>query len=443
MTKGIVISDAEYLERRLRVADKVGCQNGNVFILHYQEEGNFVNGKHFPHHLSRWLNLPLEEGDWTFVMYKSNFNDMTMILSTNLDQEPDIWSGKDQINSREASVKYGVTQTIDNEDLYDLLHDLIIEKRKASFYYHFLGQKWDHSEVEELIRSLEPIVLKKDQNFFSAEMILDELRLIKSTTEIQLIQAACQISIEAHKRIVRELKPGINEQHLDGIFTGYVIYHGCERTAYPNIVASGLNSTILHYAKNNRIMKTGDLLLIDAGSQYCGYASDITRTYPVSGTFTPEQLDIYNLVLKIQKKCIEAAIPGASFKVLQELAGQMVHDGLSKLGLIEDKDPETSLCFFMHGIGHWVGLQVHDCHTIPDTQFQPGMVITVEPGIYIGNYSISNDSKKASINEHMFNKYYGIGIRIEDVVLITKDQPTILSHDLPKEVKDIEKKVPA
>jgi Xaa-Pro aminopeptidase len=433
----------EYQERRLKLANEIGCHEGNVFILHYQEEGDFVNGKHYPHHLARWLNLPLDEGDWTFMMFGTDNKEIVTVLAVDLRMDHDIWSGRNKGDSVELGDIYDVNDVIDNQNLIDYLRDLIIDNRKGLFYYHFLGQNKALSVVDKMLNEFQPILLKTDINLLPVNHIIDNLRLIKSQSEIDLIREACQISISAHKEVAKILGPNRNEQHLDGIFTGYVIFSGAERTAYPNIIASGLNTTILHYAKNKRILQDGDLLLIDAGAEYNGYASDITRTYPVSGKFTEAQLDIYRLVLQIQKECIKIAKPGCTFKDLQNLANSMVYQGLSDLGMfydyLDDDKFNLSSAFFMHGIGHWLGLQVHDCQSIPDTPFQPGMVITIEPGIYISNYSISIDSNKELINREIFNKYYGFGIRIEDVILITDDQPVVLSDGLPKEIDQITK----
>lgn len=445
------ISLEEYQDRRLRLAHEIGCHEGNVFILHYQEEGDFVNGKHYPHHLARWLNLPLEEGDWTFMMCRFGQTEIMTILALDLNIDHDIWSGRKKRESVQLCDIYDVNDVIDNLVLTDYLRDLIIDNRKAVFFYQFLGQKKSESAVDRMLHEFQPSLLKPNINFFNANQIIDILRLIKSQAEINLIRKACQISISGHKEVAKILissnssnnRPGLNEQHLDGIFTGHIIFSGAERTAYPNIIASGLNATILHYAKNKRQMNPGELLLIDAGSEYNGYTSDITRTYPVSGKFTDAQLNIYRLVLDIQKECIKMAKPGCTFKDLQNLANNMVYQGLFDLGMFinyidDDRDYLTS-AFFMHGIGHWLGLQVHDCHTVTDTPFQPGMVITIEPGIYISNYSISFADKKELINEEIFNKYYGIGIRIEDVILITNEQSEVLSDGLPKEIHQISK----
>ncbi|MEX0597187.1 MAG: M24B family metallopeptidase [Candidatus Paceibacterota bacterium] len=438
----------EYQERRLRLANEIGCHMGNVFILHYQEEGDFVNGKHYPHHLARWLNLPLEEGDWTFMMFGSGDQEIVTVLATDLRMDHDIWSGQNKGDSVELCDIYDVNDVIDNQQIINYLRDLILDNRKSLFYYQFLGQNKAESIVDKMLNEFESILLKTktDINLLPVNQIIDNLRLIKSQSEIRLIREACKISVSAHREIAKILGPnrkiGLNEQHLDGIFTGHIIFSGADRTAYPNIIASGLNTTILHYAKNKRILQDGDLLLIDAGAEYNGYASDITRTYPVSGKFTEAQLDIYRLVLKIQTECIKIAKPGCTFKDLQNLANIMVYQGLSDLGMfynyLDDDKFNLSSSFFMHGIGHWLGLQVHDCQSIKDTPFQPGMVITIEPGIYISNYSISSDSNNELINREIFNKYYGFGIRIEDVILITDDQPVVLSDGLPKEIDQIE-----
>ena len=453
--------DLEFIKRRQVLADTLDEQGCSILILHYIHDKEFTEGIHFPHHLCRWLNLPLEE-DFTFIMLNTRQIKLPEELMDKMDkskpwscilnfveENPDdkVWREGSGIPYECTEEYYDVDLAIPSDQIKGLLQDLIIENRKEIFFYQFLSKNWEISCVEKLIRSLEPSILEPGKNLFSPEIIFDRLRLVKSPYEIDLIKKACEISQIAHLAVLERIKPGVSENVLDGIFTGTVICSGCRRTAYPNIIGSGSNSTIIHYNRNNRIMEFGDLLLIDAGAEWMGYASDVTRTYPVCGNFSKAQLDIYKLVLNVQLVCIANCKPNYDFNCLQTDAITLLTHGLRELGILKGSislllKEQVVLQFFPHGIGHWIGLQVHDCPSVTRlteqvekrTKFEPGMVITVEPGIYIGNHIKPNEF----IDEKILNMYRGIGVRIEDVILIDTDNPKVLSQGIPKEVTEIE-----
>ena len=255
---------------------------------------------------------------------------------------------------------------------------------------------------------------------------LNKMRLIKENSELDLMQKAVNISIKAHQMAMKQTQAGMYEFEISSIFTGYFNKNNAEH-AYQPIVAAGKNACILHYIKNNQMLKKNELLLIDAGCEVGGYAADITRTFPINGKFSKAQKIIYQLVLKAQMAAINAIGPNKKINDMHKTACNVLKQGLIKLNILK-KDEELSQ-FYMHNSGHFIGLDVHDIKdykTSNDSKFKKGMVITVEPGIYI--------RKNAKIN----NAYWNIGVRIEDDVLVTEDGRKVLSSALVKKVVDIE-----
>jgi Xaa-Pro aminopeptidase len=270
-------------------------------------------------------------------------------------------------------------------------------------------------------------------------MITGEMRLHKADDEVEMMQKAATISAEAHIVAMQKTKPGMNEFQVESMIEAYFRDNGASGVAYNSIIGGGDNATILHYVENNRPLKDGDLILIDAGAEYKGYAADITRTFPVNGKFTPPQREVYDVVLDVQKKCTEFTVTGNTIKARQEYSIELLTEGMKKLGLLKGKTKDlikkkSYMKYYMHGVGHYLGLDVHDAgRYFTDQQaknskpFAPGMVLTVEPGLYI-----PPDDKSAPA------KYRGIGIRIEDDVLVTKEGNRNLTAKVPKEAEEIE-----
>jgi Xaa-Pro aminopeptidase len=250
------------------------------------------------------------------------------------------------------------------------------------------------------------------------------------------MQRAADIAAEAHQLAMREARPGLNEYEIEALIEYHFRKSGASGPAYTSIVGGGANATILHYINNDEELRDGDLLLIDAGAEYQGYASDITRTFPVNGRFTKEQREIYELVLEAQNACIEMIRPGVTMDELHERSVEILTAGMARLGLMKGEtakliEEEKYKQFYMHRLGHFLGMDVHDVGRYQiDGQsraLEPGMVITIEPGIYI-----AADTK--DIPEH----YAGIGVRIEDDVLVTEQGHRVLTYKAPKEVSEIE-----
>jgi len=269
--------------------------------------------------------------------------------------------------------------------------------------------------------------------------VIGDMRLHKTEEEAGLMQRAADIAAEAHVLAMRKVKPGMNESQVEALMESYMRDKGASGVAYNSIVGGGDNATILHYVENNAPLKDGDLILIDAGAEYAGYASDITRTFPINGKYTQAQRDVYDVVLDVQKKCIEYTVVGNTHQARQEYSVELLTEGMKKLGLLKGQTKDlikkkAYMKYYMHGVGHFLGLDVHDAGRYWADQkaktsrsYAPGMCLTVEPGIYV-----PPDDKDAPA------KYRGIGIRIEDDVLVTENGNVNLTSKVPKEPEEIE-----
>ncbi|MBI5464798.1 MAG: aminopeptidase P N-terminal domain-containing protein [Ignavibacteriales bacterium] len=255
-------------------------------------------------------------------------------------------------------------------------------------------------------------------------MIIRRLRIIKSPEEIAMIAKASEISALAHRQAMMSCEPGMHEYDVQAVYEYVYTKSGAEFTAYPCIVGSAENSVILHYESNRRQIKNGDIIVADCGAEYHNYASDVTRSYPANGKFSPAQKQIYQLVLDAQKAAIEMLKPGAAMADVSTRAAEVIEDGLLSLGIIKEKGKQEYRKYFNHGLGHAVGLDVHDAG---GRTLEEGMVYTIEPGIYIPEGS-----------EGVNPVYNNIGVRIEDTILITADGYKILSAGAPKEIKEVE-----
>ncbi|MDQ2746701.1 MAG: aminopeptidase P N-terminal domain-containing protein [Acidobacteriota bacterium] len=268
---------------------------------------------------------------------------------------------------------------------------------------------------------------------------IHEMRLHKTADEAKTMQRAADIAVEAHVLAMQTVKAGMNEAHVESVIEHYFRTNGANGVSYNSIIGGGANATILHYVENNHELKDGDLLLIDAGCNYQGYASDITRTFPVNGKYTPAQREVYDIVLETEIACLDATKPGTTVKERQNLSIEMLTEGMKKLGLLKGKTKDLIKKkayekYYMHGVGHYLGLDVHDAgryfsdHKAKDSRpFAAGMVLTVEPGLYI-----PADDKSAPA------KYRGIGIRIEDDILVTESGNINLTAKCPKHAEEIE-----
>lgn len=270
-------------------------------------------------------------------------------------------------------------------------------------------------------------------NIINPQYIFHKLRVVKSKEEIEVCKKSAKLSADAMSKAIGITKPGLYEYQIDAVLDYEFRKHGSQRAAYPTIVGGGVNGTILHYITNNDQLKDGDLVLVDAGAQYQDYCTDITRTWPINGKFSDAQKHIYELVLKTQKECIRMLGPGVIFADVNKRSTEILTEGLISFGLlqgtVEENVKENKFRrFYMHGLGHWLGIDVHDTskYRSDKEKLVEGNYLTIEPGIYIPN--------EDDINE----KYRGIAVRIEDDVLITQDGCEVLTSDVVKEIDEIE-----
>ena len=274
------------------------------------------------------------------------------------------------------------------------------------------------------------------QNLLSLDSILHEMRLIKEDYEMNLMRQAANITTEAHVRAMQAVTPGMFEYQLEAEYLYAFNKNGARSPAYNSIVGGGNNSCILHYVENNAELQDGDLVLVDAGCEYQYYASDVTRTFPVNGKFSPEQKEIYSIVLEAHKQSMEEAKPGNKWNLMHEKSVEVIVEGLLSIGLLKGSKEEIIekgeySKFYMHRIGHWLGMDVHDVGSYKQDgdwrELEKGMVMTVEPGIYILD----------SI-EGIDDKWKGIGVRIEDDIAIIDSGFELLTPDVPRTIEEVE-----
>lgn len=351
-------------------------------------------------------------------------------------KEKELWTGI--LMGPDAAIQnLAIDDAYPIADIDDILPGLI-EGRDRVYYSMGKDDKFDDQVMEwvKTIRQKAKMGVHSPGEFLMLDHLLHELRLFKSTAEIKLMERAAQISAEGHRRAMAFCRPGVHEYELEAELLYAFTRNGSRAPAYSSIVAAGDNACILHYNTNSAAIEKGDLVLIDAGCEYEYYASDITRTFPASGKFSDEQKAIYEIVLKAQEAAIEEVKPGALWDAPHNASVEVITQGLIKLGLLQGKlsqciKSEIYKEFYMHRVGHWIGMDVHDVgnYKIDGAWrvLEAGMVTTIEPGIYI-----------APDNTDVPEQWRGIGVRIEDDVLVTKSGYRILSTGVPKTVLEIE-----
>jgi Xaa-Pro aminopeptidase len=274
--------------------------------------------------------------------------------------------------------------------------------------------------------------------------IIHEMRVLKNDEEVEIMQRAADIAAEAHVEAMKAVRPGMKEFEVEAMIESIFRRHGSSGPSYNSIIGSGANATVLHYINNKDTLKEGDLLLVDAGAEYKGYASDITRTFPINGKFTEAQREIYDLVLETQVSCIDMVRPGVRLEDLKTHSIEMLTEGMVRLGLLKG-DPKKLIeekkymQFYMHNLGHFLGIDVHDAGRYyfngESRPAEAGMVMTIEPGLYI-----SPDTSRIpeGFNKEIPEKYLGIGVRIEDDVLVTENGSRVLTDKVAKDAGEIE-----
>lgn len=351
------------------------------------------------------------------------------LLVREKDKLREIWDGK-RAGTVGAAADYAADEAIDVKRADEIIPSYVLGKKQVFARLNADTLRW--LDKAKTLKRGEGVV----DNITNIDSLIDEMRLVKDAQEIALMATAAEVSARGHIRAMQTVKPGMYEYQLEAEVNYVFAQHGCE-PSYSSIVAGGDNANILHYVENDQPLKAGDLVLIDAGAEYQHYAGDITRTFPVSGKFSDAQKQVYQIVLDANIAAINSLRAGQPGKIHHETALKVLTQGLIDLGilsgeldaLIEDK---AYMPFYMHGTGHWLGLDVHDAGRYHDENEKPrtlqaGMVITVEPGLYFAND-----------NPLVPETYRGIGIRIEDDVVITEGEPQVLTSTIVKTIADIE-----
>ncbi|WP_455216800.1 Xaa-Pro aminopeptidase [Kaarinaea lacus] len=379
------------------------------------------------------------EPDAVAVLIPKRAHGEYILFCRERDPEMETWHGR-RAGLEGAIETHGADDSFPITDIDDILPGLL-ENCERVFYAMGCNPQFD-KQVNGWVNQLRDKAragVHTPGEFVALDHLLHDMRLYKSRVEISAMRKAAKISAQAHIRAMQCCKPGMMEYEIEAVFQHHFKQHGCT-SAYIPIVGGGKNGCILHYTENNDELRDGDLLLIDAGAENNLYAADITRTFPVNGRFSKEQKALYNIVLDAQQAAIEKIKPGNHWNDPHEAAVKVLTKGLIKLGLLKGTlrtliKEQAYRTFYMHRTGHWLGMDVHDVgdYKVGDAwrELEPGMVLTVEPGLYVA------PGTKVS-NRAVAKKWQGIGIRIEDDVLVTKDGCEILSKDVPKTIEEIE-----
>ncbi len=352
------------------------------------------------------------------------------------DKKMETWNGL-RAGQDGAIEKHAADDSFPIDDIDDILPGLLENKEKV---YYTMGVRPDFDQLiikwVNRLREQSRMGIHTPSEFVSLDHQLHDMRLYKSAAEIKVMRKAAEISAKAHIKAMQFCKPGVYEYQLEAELLHTFMHEGARFPAYSSIVGGGKNGCILHYVENGDTLKNGDLVLIDAGAEVECYAADISRTFPVNGKYSKEQRALYDIVLAAQLTAIEQVKPGNHWNDPHEAAIKVITQGLIDVGILKGKletniKKETYKNFYMHRTGHWLGMDVHDVgdYKVEDEWrvLEPGMVLTVEPGLYI-----SADHDKVA------KKWHNIGIRIEDDVLVTKDGHDVLSKDVLKHPDEIE-----
>lgn len=431
----------EYAQRREQVMTKIGkgtaiFRSAPTAVMHNDVEYNFRQDSDF------FYLTGFNEAEAVAVLAPHHEEHRFILFVQPKDLEKETWTGY-RVGVEAAKEQFGADEVYPIAELDEKLPQYL---EKADRIYYRLGRDtafnnkvlrhWQKQMATYAKTGYAPMALE------DPAPILHPLRQIKSAAELELMRTAAKIAVDAHNHAREYAKPGLYEYQVQAEIEHLFRQRGALSPAYPSIVASGANACVLHYTENTRQMQDGDLLLIDAGCAYEYYNSDITRSFPINGKFTPEQRAIYEIVLAAQLQSIAQVQPGNPYKQTHDTAVRVIVEGLMELGLLQGDieeiiKEEKYKPFYMHRTGHWLGLDVHDVgvyqHGETPHNLEPGQVLTVEPGIYISPYI-----KPVEGQPEVDPKWHGIGIRIEDDLLVTANGCEILSEGLPKQIADLE-----
>ncbi len=409
----------------------------SVAIIPAAREATRSNDTHYRYRQdSDFLYLTgFEEPESIAVIAPGREHEFTLFVRPR-NPEREIWDGK-RAGVEGAREEFGANESFPIEEFDEKLQEIL---DGASVLYYRLGV---HADLDETIvrqiarmRALNRKPIHPPRTIIDPATIVHELRVIKSDEEIELMQRAADIAAEAHVEAMKAVRPGMNEFEIEAMIEHYFRRHGASGPSYTSIVGGGPNATVLHYISNDGELRDGELLLIDAGAEYKGYASDITRTFPINGRYTKAQREIYDLVLEAQLACVEMVRPGTTHDQLKNHSIEILTEGMVRLGLLKGEPKELinekkHEQFYMHGLGHMLGIDVHDVGVYyygkESRALEAGVVMTVEPGLYI-----------SPTTKDIPEQYLGIGVRIEDDVLCTSNGPRVLTNKVPKNADEIE-----
>jgi Xaa-Pro aminopeptidase len=427
---------APFHQRRLSLLAQMDARGGGVAVIPTAPELMRNRDTSFPYRADSYFHyltgFPEPEAVLVLVAGKTP---QAILFCRDKDVEKEIWDGF-RYGPEAASAAFGCDAAHSIKDFDAKLAELLADQPALWFSLgHDAG--WDARIAAALnaVRAQSRAGKHAPAVLHDVRVVLDEMRLVKDAHEIGLMRKAARIAGAAHRRAMRFAAPGKHEYEIEAEFLHEFRRQGCQSPAYPSIVAGGANACVLHYVDNDRELRDGELLLIDAGCELDGYASDITRSFPVNGRFSGPQADIYDLVLDAQSAAIAAIRPGATFLAPHDAAVRVLAQGLVDMKLLEGSvdgviESESYKRFYMHRTSHWLGLDVHDAGAYRSGEdwraLAPGMALTVEPGCYIRP---AEDVREA---------FWNIGVRIEDDALVTADGCEILTADTPKTIADIE-----
>ncbi|MDD2760022.1 MAG: Xaa-Pro aminopeptidase [Methylomonas sp.] len=430
------MKQAEFKKRRAALMKQIG--KGNIAIIASAPQQVRNRDVHYPYRQdSDFFYLTgFNEADSLAVFIPGREQGEYVLFCREFDEKKALWEGA-HAGLEGATKHYEADDSFPIDDLDEILPGMLENKAKV-FYPMGKDSDLDHKLLEWInhIRRQSRSGVAAPGELVSLEHVLHEMRLFKSPEELKLMRRAAEVSARAHVRAMKACKPGLYEYQIEAELVHEFVADGLRAVAYQSIVAGGKNACVLHYTANADKLNKGDLLLIDAGVECDHYAADITRTFPVSGKFSEPQKLLYQLVLDAQAAALEQVRPGVAWNKAHDASVEVLTKGLVELGLLKGRvkkliKDEKYKQFYMHRIGHWLGMDVHDVgdYKIKDDWrlLEPGMVLTVEPGLYI-----PADCEKVD------EKWRGIGIRIEDNALVTKEGHEVLTNGVPKSIADIE-----
>lgn len=430
------ISPSEYAQRRQQLMQRM--TPNSIAVLPAAAVSTRNNSVDYPYRQNSdfYYLSGFQEPEAVLVLIPQRAHGEFILFCRERNPERELWDGL-RAGQEGAIADYQADDAFPISDIDDILPGLI-EGRERVYYSVGNNPEFDQQMMEWLnsIRSKARMGAQPPKEFVVLDHLLHEARLYKSPAEIATMQKAADISSRAHIRAMQAAKPGLYEYHLEAELDYEFRKGGARLPAYSSIVASGNNACILHYTENNALMQDGDLVLIDAGCELDCYASDITRTFPVNGRFSPEQKAIYEIVLNANLQAMEYISPKHCWNDAHDVTVRVITAGLLELGLLQGEldeliDSEAYKPFYMHRAGHWLGLDVHDVGDYKVAgqwrTLEPGMTMTLEPGIYI-----------AADNLDVPAQWRGIGVRIEDDVVVTEHGCHVLTSAVPKTVAEIE-----